>query len=125
MSYTCENTPSIKTLLEICLQNIAFDFSLHLAAQKYFRFDNLISKASALERRLLDHKSEKRGKIVVNKMKSAMVGTKRSPTKLKVRHTTKATKPAEQEAPPKRPSMKEHQEKAYTFHPDDLENLFK
>lgn len=58
-------------------------------------------------------------------MESAMVGTKRSPTKLKVKYNTEITKPAEQEAPPKRPSMKEQQEKAYIFHLDDLESLFR
>lgn len=62
---------------------------------------------------------------MVNKMESAMVGTKRPPTKLKVNHNTETTKLAEQQAPPKRPSMKERQEKAYTFHLDDLESLFK
>lgn len=97
MSYTCENAPLIKTLLEMCLQNITFDLSLHLIAQKYSRFDDLISKASSLERRLLDHKSEKRRKTVINKMQSFMVGAKESPTKLKVRHTTETTKPTEQE----------------------------
>lgn len=54
-----------------------------------------------------------------------MVGAKRSPTKLKVKHTIEVTKPVEQEVPPRRPSIKERQEKAYIFHPDDLESLFK
>lgn len=125
MSYAYENAPPIKMFLEMCLQNIAFELSLHLTAQKYSGFDDLISKASALERRLLDHKREKREKIVVNKMESAMVAPKSSPTKLKVKHATEAAKPMEQEAPPRRPSMKESQKKAYTFHPNDFESLFK
>lgn len=62
---------------------------------------------------------------MVNKMESGMVGTKKPPTKLKVKHIAETTKPAEQEAPPKRPSMKERQENTYTFHPDDLESFFK
>lgn len=62
---------------------------------------------------------------MVNKMKSAIVGTKRSPTKLKVGYTTKTSKLAEQEAPPRRSSIKERQENTYTFHPDDLESIFK
>lgn len=94
MSYACENAPPIKTLLEMCLQNISFDLSLHLTTQKFSGFDDLISKALALERRLLDHKREKRGKAVVNKMESTMVETKRPPTKLKVGHTTETSKPA-------------------------------
>lgn len=60
--------------------------------------------------------------MAVNKMESAIVGTQRPPTKLKVKHNTKTTKPVEQEAPPKKLSMKEQQEKAYTFHLDDLES---
>lgn len=62
---------------------------------------------------------------MINKMESIMVGAKRPPTKLKVKHKIEVTKPTEQKAPPRRPSMKECQEKAYTFHPDDLGSLFK
>lgn len=58
-------------------------------------------------------------------MESAMVAAKKSPTKLKVRHTSEITKPVEQEAPLRRPNMKKRQEKAYTFHLDDLKSLFK
>lgn len=87
MSYACENAPPLKTLLEMCLQNIAFEISLHLTAHKYSRFDDLISKVSALERRLLDYKHERKGKTMINKMESAMVGAKKSPTKLKVKYT--------------------------------------
>lgn len=125
MSYVFENAPPIKTLIKMCLHNIVCNLFLHLTTQKYFGFDDLISKVSALEKRLLDDKPEKRGKMVVNKIESAMVGAKKSPTKLKVRHTIETTKPTEQKAPLRRPSMKEQQEKAYTFHPDDLESLFK
>lgn len=94
----------------MCLSNIAIELSLHLTEQKNSGFDVLISKVSALEKRLLDHKRKKKEKIVVNKMESAMVGTKMSPTKLKVKHTKKKTKPVKQEAPPKRLNMKEWQE---------------
>lgn len=62
---------------------------------------------------------------MINKMESAMVGTKRPRTKLKVKHNIETTKLAEQEAPSGRPSMKEQQEKAYIFHPDNLECLFR
>lgn len=63
--------------------------------------------------------------MVVNKMESTMFGTKKSPTKLKVKHTIETTKSTEQETLRRRPSMKEWHEKAYTFHLDDLESLFK
>lgn len=95
MSYTCENALPLKTLLEICLQNIAFKLSLHLMMQKYSRFNELISMVSTLQRRLLDHKCERKGNTVVNKIESTMVGTKKLPTKLKVKYTIETTKPVE------------------------------
>lgn len=57
------------------LQNIAFELSLHLTAHKYYRFDDLIFKASALKNRVLEHKCEIKENAMVNKMESAMVGT--------------------------------------------------
>lgn len=54
MSHSCENAPPLKSLLEICMQNILFELSLHLIPQKYTLFNDLISKAYALEKRLLD-----------------------------------------------------------------------
>lgn len=38
MSYAYENASPLKTLIEICLQDIAFKLSLHLTAQKYSGF---------------------------------------------------------------------------------------
>lgn len=58
-------------------------------------------------------------------MESTMVDTKKPQTKLKVKHTAETTKPPKQEAPLKRPNMKERKEKAYIIHPNDLEGLFK
>lgn len=103
MSYACENEPPLKSLLEMCLQNISFEISLHLTAQKYSGLDDLISKASALEKRLLEHKRERKGKAMVNKMESTMVGTKKPLTKLKVKHTIETAKlgTTEQEALPR------------------------
>lgn len=93
----------------------------------FSRFDDLISKASTLENRFLEHKRERKGNTMVNKMESVMVGIKKPPTTLKVKYTAETTKPTttEQETPPKRPSIKEQQEQAYTFHHNDLESLFK
>lgn len=45
--------------------------------------------------------------MMVNNMKSSMVGAKKSPTKLKVKHTLETTKPLEQEAPPRKPIIRE------------------
>lgn len=41
---------------------------------------------------LLEHKRGRKEKAMVNKMKSVIVGTKKLPIKLKIKHTIKATK---------------------------------
>lgn len=85
MSYSCENAPPLKLLFEMCLNNISFDISLHLTPHRFIGFNDLISKAYALEKRLLDHKRERKDKAVVNKMESSTVKTKKPPTKLQVK----------------------------------------
>jgi len=56
-----------------------------------------------------------RKKEMVNKMESTMVGTKKSPIKLKVKHTAETIKPTKQKASPKRPSMKERRRRLIHF----------
>lgn len=86
MTYACKHVFPTKELVDMCLHKISFDLSLHLTLQTFSGFDDLISKAYDLEKRLFEHKRKRKGKTVVNKLESAMVGAKKpAATKLLVK----------------------------------------
>lgn len=96
MTYACEHVFCIKELVEMCWCNISFDLSLHFTPQTFSIFGDLISKAYDLEKKLLEDKWERKGKIVMNKLESTMVGAKKLATKLLVKkaHEVATTPPS-------------------------------
>lgn len=98
-----------KETYEYGSDNLTYDLSITLTPQTFSGFDDLISKAHELKKRMIDHKREKKGKVATNKIESAMVGTKKQPTKIVTKKPTKTTQATSsgQGAPPRRPSMRE------------------